>query len=121
MGTKGTRRIIEPNRQSSMKIAVTGALVEDNLDMSADGTDQYVTTVYTEIAGVTGEVTLDFYDGATALAGTLINSQPMYLSAQPPNGFILNRYLLTGQLTVSIAGASNTTKTAHINVHYAHR
>lgn len=117
----GIQRIIEPNRSAPLRIVVSSATVEGTLDMSADGTRQFITSVFVEIAGVTGEVTLDFYDGATSLAGTLLNDTPLYVTAQPSTGFKINKYLLTGKLTIAVVGATNTGKIAHATIQYAHK
>lgn len=116
----GIQRTIEPNRSSPIRVAVSAADVEGLLDMSANGTRQFVNKVYVEIAGVTGEVTLDFFDGATSGAGTKLNDSSVYLTAQPSDGFKINKYLATGKFVVQVKGATNNTKIAHITVQYAH-
>lgn len=82
--------------------------------LSSGGTVATLERIKTTVPGGVGDITVEYYDGASVAAGTALNVSS-YIGAQADDGYLLRgKQLTTGSLTIRIAGrTSGGTKAYH--------
>jgi hypothetical protein len=97
-------------------ISVTGDPVDTTVDLTSGTISQIISRVHVSIPGATGDIIVSFYDDtpATILLATF------YLANIPPDGFIINKAVASGSLGIRIAGVTNPTKKAYLNIAYGY-
>lgn len=103
-------------QEGTVQTGITTGNNDFSIDLSQGTVNQIIKRVTISTPGVTGNLTIIFYDGipaTTPVSGTL------YLGAQPAGGFMLNKVVVSGTIGFRLAGMSGGNKnTVFVNVEY---
>jgi len=91
---------------------------DDSLSLAMLGT-QTLRNIVVAAPGAVGDLTVQFFDGVPGGMGSTAITGPLYLNAQPSNGFELTGYAITtGTLGWRIAGWTDGMTNAYVNIAY---